>query len=319
MGGTPYSTSYRNVKPYARVILQPGDAVTSTAVTVGSLIVTGTQSLAGISLEHPTDEPVITGMQASRAFVASDYDDTLHCPLLRYQWAGAQTTTGLQVQNVGDQETDITVEYTVISGTVSIPVVTTMDVLPGASANFLQENHFEPETLASAVITSDPAVDLVAVVNDRADGTNPKRYLTYACFSDDNATTKVSLPLAKEHFHGNTSGVQVQNTGDLPIHLVLTYTTNTTNWTFVISTTSPIAAGASKTFWNLTGGGTKDIEIITTTVPIANFVNSNSGVIVESQSWNASKIQPIVAMAIESSENIANPQDSKSYEGVNLE
>jgi hypothetical protein len=299
--------------------------VTPTSLTIGSLVITGTQYLAGISLEHPTDEPMVNSLQASRAFVPDDYGFTVHCPLLRHGWSwnAARTTSGLQVQNVGDSTTTITVEYTIVAGNgiLTGTTHTRSDIAPGESANFLQGNHFYTDTLASAVITSSPSEELVAVVNDRADGTNPKRFLTYACFSDDNTTTTISLPLVKEQFHGNTSGIQVQNTGTISTHVILTYTTDT-NLTFVISTTSPIDAGASKTFYNLTGGGTTGISItyISPATSINDLIKTVSGVIVVSKPWNGNNAQPIVAMAIESSVGgNPDPQDSKAYEGVNLE
>jgi hypothetical protein len=133
--------------------------------------------------------------------------------------------------------------------------------------------------------------------------------------------------LVKEHFFGNTSGIQVQNTGTISTHLILTYTTgavaggNIGNLTYVISTTKPVAPGASKTFWNITGGGTSNI-VINYTLPATNTVplmRSLSGVIVKSVSWQGNTAQPIVAIAIESTENSADPQDSKAYEGVNID
>jgi hypothetical protein len=324
---SPFTTSFPNVKPYARVILQPGDVVTPTSLNIGSLIITGTQDLAGISLEHPTDAPMITGLQASRAFAASDHGTTLYCPLLRHGWAGAETTTGLQVQNVGNQATNITVIYTEITGTVTTEKVTAENIAVGASKNFLQSNHFDTQTLASAVITSTEDVALVAIVSDRANGTNPKRYFHYGCFKAGIASTTVSLPLVKEHFYGNTSGIQVQNTGTISTHLVLTYTTgyvddeNEGNLSYVISTISPVGPGASKTIWNITAGGTEDI-IITPIAPATNtlpLMTSNNGVIIRSVSWDHNPAQPIVAIAVESTEYGANPQDSKAYEGVNID
>ncbi len=320
---TSFTTSFPNVAPYARVILQPGDIVTPASLTIGALIITGTQNLAGIAIEHPTHEPMVNSMQVSRAFVEDDHGTTLHCPLLRRGWGSAETTTGLQVQNVGDQETSITVTYTEVQGDVTTEVVTENNISIGESVNFLQANHFDPQTLASAVISSSPAVDLVAIVNDRANGTNPKRYFHYACFSDDNASTTISLPLVKEHFFGNTSGIQIQNTGTISTHLVLTYTTgqvkdsNIGNITYVITTTVPVGPGASKTFWNLTGSGTNDIVIFPTDT--SSLARSNSGVIVRSLPWDQNAAQPIVAIVVESTESSSNPQDSKGYEGINLD
>jgi hypothetical protein len=320
MGGTPYSTTFAKVKPYARIIVQPGDAVPPGSPAVGSLIVGGSQPVAGISLEHPTIAAAPNSLQASRAFVPNDYGDTVHCPLLRYKWGAYETTSGLQVQNVGTATTTITVTYNIVVGSAPGGTVYTDTVAPGTSANFLQENHFSANTLASAVITNSGGQDLAAVVNDRSDNATPQRFLTYACFKDTNRT-KIGLPLVKELFHQNTSGIQVQNIGTSSTHIRLTYITHT-NLTFVIATTSPLAAGASKTFYLPSAGGTSGITIsysppATSTLHLQGTV---SGVIIESLPLNIfTPAQPIVAVAIESSIPASiDPQDSKGYEGVNL-
>jgi hypothetical protein len=48
-------------------------------------------------------------------------------------------------------------------------------------------------------------------------------------------------------------------------------------------------------------------------------MTSNNGVIIRSVSWDHNPPQPIVAVAVESTEYGANPQDSKAYEGVNID
>jgi hypothetical protein len=68
-------------------------------------------------------------------------------------------------------------------------------------------------------------------------------------------------------------------------------------------------------------GGTEDI-IITPIAPATNtlpLMTSNNGVIIRSVSWDHNPPQPIVAVAVESTEYGANPQDSKAYEGVNID
>jgi hypothetical protein len=309
VNGTTYNDSFPNVPANAMVILNPADAsVPQGTGNVGALTVTGTQPIAGTSLEHETAPSVANNMQASRAFVPSDYGDTLYCPLVRYLFGSRLTTTGIQVQNVGNVPTNITVTYSVVVGTAINTTTTQTNVAAGASANFLQQTDFEPGTLAAATITSS-ATDIAAIVNDKATGTSPERVTTYACFNSANATTTISLPLVKEYFNGNTGGVQVQNVGNSATNVTLTYSTHTGD-TVVIETTSPIPAGTSKTFVNLTTGGTSGINVVSG--DINDLDGTVNGVTVESDG------QPIVAIQNESSlPTNAQPQDTKNYEGFN--
>ena len=308
-GGT-YNNAYNNVPANAMVIVNPADAgVPLGTGNVGALTVTGTQPIAGSSLEHETSPAVANNMQASRGFVPSDYGDTLFCPLLRYNFSAIQTTTGIQVQNVGNANTDITVTYSIVVGSAVNTTTTAMNIAPGESANFLQQDDFNGGTLGAATITSSNGQELAAIVNDRATAASPQRVTTYACFNEANATDTISLPLVKEFFFGNTGGIQVQNVGNNATNVTLTYSTHT-GQTVVIETTSPIAAGASKTFVNLTTGGTSGINVVSG--DINNLDGTVNGVVVVSGG------EPIVAIANEGSipSNPA-PQDTKNYEGFN--
>lgn len=313
VNGVSYNQSYNNVPANAMVIITPNDAgVPSGQGNVGSLTVTGTEPLAGSSLEHETAPTVANNLQASRAFSASDYGSTLFCPLVRYQFGGKVTTTGLQVQNVSGGSETINVSYTVVAGPSGAGTVinaTPQTVADGASANFLQANDLQSGDLAAATITSTGSGDLAAIINDKATGTSPERVTTYACFNEANATTQISLPLVKESFNENTTGVQVQNIGTSPTGLRLTYRT-TTGTTVVIETTSDVPAGNSKTFNLLASGGTSGIT--TTSGSLASLSGTVNGVVVESLDG-----EPIVAIANESWSGGSTPQDTKNYEGFN--
>ena len=231
VSGVTYITNLNNVPPKSTVVINPKDAaVPSGNGSVGSLTVTGTQTLAGVSLEHetfPNGEPL--NLQSSRSFVSSDYSDGLFCPLVRHKFGSKLATSGIQVQNVGTENINITVDYEINIGSTKPgrDPVTKVDIEPGSSANFLQSEDFDENpggnprgTLGSAVITAENSdedetapVLIAAIVNDKAEGTTPERVTTYACFNEGNASTKINLPLVKELFYGNTSGIQVQNLG----------------------------------------------------------------------------------------------------------
>ncbi len=309
VNGVPYNNSYPNVPANAMVIVNPADAgVPLGTGNVGALTVTGTQPVAGSSLEHETTASVAVNLQASRAFVPNDFGSDLFCPLARYQFGGLNASSGLQVMNVSGGPETINVAYNVI-----FPVPRTVgpiaapNVADGASANFLQSDHLNPGELASISVSSQGGGDLAAIVNDRADAPNPKRVTTYSCFAEANATNNISLPLVKEDFFGNSTGIQVQNVGNSATTFTLTYITNNGD-TIVLSNTDPIAPGASKTFYRINEGATTNINI--TTGNASQLDGTVSGVTVTSS-------EPIVAMANEANYNGVNPQDTKNYEGFN--
>lgn len=307
--GNTYTDSFPNVPANAMVIINPADAGVPTGTgNVGALTVTGTQPIAGSSLEHETTAAVAVNLQASRGFVPSDFGPDLFCPLARYQFGALNTTSGLQVMNVsgGPETIEVTYQVSFPSPRTVGPIVAS-NVPDGASANFLASDHLDPGELAAVSVVSAGGGNLAAITNDRADAPNPKRFTTYACFAETNATTTISLPLAKEDFFNNTTGIQIQNVGNGPATYTLTYKTGQGN-TVVITHTDPVPVGASKTFFRVASGGTSNIDV--TSGSLANLPGTVSGVTITSN-------QPIVAMANEANYNGVNPQDTKNYEGFN--
>jgi hypothetical protein len=309
VAGNIYTKEYNNVPPSAMVVINPSDAgVPSGQGNIGSLSVVGTQPLAGASLEHETTAAVAQNLQASRAFVPSDYASTLYCPLLRHQFGSQSTTTGLQVQNVSGSAQNISVTYNVVFGPgapATVGPITVNNVADGASANFLSSDHLQPGQLASATVTS--GGNIAAVVNDRATNPTPNRFTTYACFAATKATTNVSLPLVKENFNHNTTGIQVQNVGNAAATFTLTYKTHT-GATVVITHSDAVAPGSSKTFYRVSSGGTTGL--IVNSGLLSSLDSTVNGVVITSS-------QPIVAIANENNYTGMNIQDTKNYEGFN--
>lgn len=323
INGTTYIKEFDSVPPNAMVVLTPSDAGVPTGTgNFGGLTVTGTQPLAGSSLEYPTSDALPPNLQASRGFTPGDYDTDLYCPLVRNAYGGKKVTSGLQVQNVGSTTETIQVTYAVVSGpsgagTVIGPI-SVSNVAPGASANFLQSNDLQAGDLASATVTTASGNGLLAaVVNEKATASDPQRLTTYACFSGSLATSTISLPLVKEDFGGsvvNTTGVQVQNVGTTATTVTLTYSwsdaTGSNSGVVSFTHTDTIAPGASKTFYRVANGGTSSLQVITGSLSTLN--KTNSGVVVTSNNG-----QPVVAIGNESSLT-GNLQDTKNYEGFNL-
>jgi hypothetical protein len=121
------------------------------------------------------------------------------------------------------------------------------------------------------------------------------------------SASPVSLPLAKEDFFNNTTGIQIQNVGNGPATFTLTYKTGAGD-TVVISHTDPVAVGGSKTFYRVASGGTGNIQV--NSGDLNDLPGTVSGVTITSN-------QPIVAIANEANYNNVNAQDTKNYEGFN--
>lgn len=306
---TSYVRTFTNVPANAMVVLNPADATpafpSGTGTGLGSVVITGSGPLAGTSLEHQHTAPVAQNLQASRAFVPSDYGTTVYCPLTRRNFGGQNTTTGIQAQNVSGGSLSISVTYNVVAPSPRTVGPFSQTVGNGESANFLQSDHLLAGELASATVSA--SGNLAVIVNDRATNPNPQRFTTYACFAQANTTTKVTLPLVKENFNNNTTGIQVQNVGNAPATFTLTYTTNN-NQVVTVTHTDSVAPGASKTFYRLASGGTTNITVVSGT--LSNLNSTVSGVVITSN-------QPIVAIANESNYTGVNPQDTKNYEGFN--
>jgi hypothetical protein len=297
------------------VVITPSDATPAVpAGAVGSLTVTGSQPLAGTSLEHEASAAVAQNLQASKAFTPTDYDSTAYCPLVRNGHTANNQTTGIQAQNVGAAAQTIKVDYSysIGGGSLQTKSVTSPSLAPNESFTFFgadATNGIPVGALGSAKVTGNGGGDIAVVVNDRGFNTvNPNRVTTYACFAAGGASTDVVLPLYKEFFGGNTTGIQIQNVGATPATVEVTYTP--TGGTPVKFTAPAIPAGASSTFFGVSTL-TSPTGISVVSGSAASLNNTFGGVTISSN-------QPIVAIANESmSGPVPSGQDTKNYEGFN--
>ncbi len=307
VNGRTYGWNRSNVPANAMVVIEPADTnppVPAGQGNVGSLIVTGSQPLAGSSLESATGAVVAENLQASKAFIEADGAQTVYCPLYRNDHTSRGQTTGAQVQNIGSSVADVQFRVNA-NGQTFGPYRAT--IAPNESFTFFAPALTSPTipsgTVGSATITSNNPI--VAVVNDR--GTSAEGFdllTTYGCFGE--GSTEVNVPLAKEFSGGNTTGVQVQNAGDSPAKATLVYR-STDGRSLTIQTRNPIPAGQSVTAWGISNYP-DNVWSVTSGNPSAMF-NSVNGVVVSSS-------QPLTVIANESS-NGASPsgQDTKNYEG----
>lgn len=298
IGASTHTKTFNAVPGNAMVVISAADATPPVpAGGVGSLTVTGTQPLAGTSLEHEASAAVAQNLQASKAFTPNDYDDTAYCPLVRNAHTANQQTTGIQAQNVGAAPQTVTVDYSysIGGGALQTDSATSPTLAVGESFTFFGADGtygLPSGALGSATVTGDGGGNIAVVVNDRAfsPAVNPTRVTTYSCFAASGASSNVVLPLYKETFGGNTTGIQVQNVGATPATVEATYAP--TGGAPVVVTSPAIEPGASYTYFGIAGLG-----------------NTFGGVTLSAD-------QPIVAIGNESSFGAgASGQDTKNYEG----
>lgn len=315
VGNNTYPWSKNNVAGNAMVVISPADAGVP-AGAVGSLTVNGTQPLAGTSLEHEASAAVAQNLQASKAFTPNDYDSTAYCPLVRNAHTANDQTTGIQAQNVSGaaQKVKVDYSYSVGGGALQTSSVESPDLQPGESFTFFGKDAtygIPAGALGSATVSGSGGGDIAVVVNDRGFATtNPNRVTTYSCFPASSTTAEVTLPLYKEFFGGNTTGIQIQNVGGSGATVTVTYTPTGGGSPVVFTHGTPIPAGASATFYSVsTLASPAGISVVSGNA--ASLNNSFGGVTISSD-------QPIVAIGNESS-TAPNPsgQDTKNYEGFN--
>lgn len=305
--GGSYNKTYNNVPANAMVVISPSDAGVPTGTgQVGSLTVEGSQPLAGAALEHETNVPIGMNLQAVKAFTPTDFDTKAYCPLYRSKFAGQKTSTGLQVQNVDNQQRQITMKFFPRGGGAAITKSQT--AAAGASVTFYAPNEGFADGSIGSVEVSSPG-NIVAVVNE--DGVLPatgvKTQTTYACFADGNVSAKVNVPLAKEFFLGNTTGIQVQNVGSGNATITVKYTTKAGK-TVEIKNSSPTGPGASFTA-NQVSDNPSSITVVSGN--LNDLKGQNLGVVITAN-------QDIVAIANEVSyAGGGKTQDNKNYEGFN--
>ncbi len=256
VNGTPYGLNKPNVPGNAMVVITPADAGVP-ANSVGSLSVSGTQPMAGTSLEHEASAQIAQNLQASKAFTPSDYDNTAYCPLVRNGHTANNQTTGIQAQNVSGSAQTISVDYSYQIGNGPLQTKTAVSpapVQPNGSFTFFGGDAalgLPVGAVGSAIVSGDGGGDIAVVVNDRGFASvNPNRVTTYTCFAASSTTGEVVLPLYKEFNGGNTTGIQVQNVSNAAATVNITYVP-TGGAPVVLSTASPIPAGASFTFFGV--------------------------------------------------------------------
>jgi phage baseplate assembly protein gpV len=276
---------------------------------VGSLKVTSTQPLAGVQLEHATTENPATYVQGTRGFTSADYDTKAYAPVIKHEWY--DRFTGIQVQNVGTVDITATVTYQGTGGACEGNTYQESHSVPAGEAyTFVQFTGFTilpGPCLASATVEG--TGDFVVLVNEGAlASATAVAGITYSAMPDGSATTKVSVPLFKDNFYDNTSGLQIQNVG----------TVTATNVVAVFACTCEDATEFDATSKPLTIAPGSAYLFFTPSDDPGEFATGDT---FESDEANCSVVitsdQPIVAIVNEMGWS-GNTMDDNNYEGFNL-
>jgi hypothetical protein len=122
----------------------------------------------------------------------------------------------------------------------------------------------------------------------------------------------VVLPLYKEYWKGNMTGIQIQNVSEsnTAANIELTYLATNNGANVTVKTGTPVPAGSSTTFFGVSDKIFPANMVVVSGNP-ASLDSTYGAVIISSNT-------PILAIANESSFGPgASLQDSKNYEGFN--
>lgn len=317
VGANTYTKSFTGVKAYAMVVVSPAD--TSPAMpnnNYGSVKVVGTQPLAGTALEFQAGVAVGNNLHAYTAFTPQDFASKAYCPLIRSNFFNLNT--GVQVQNVGASAQQIRITYSYrINGTGALQTqtVTKGPIAPNEAATFSTWTEIPKGGVGSAVVEGLGGGNIAVIVNDETFTLNPNRVTAYSCFPDTagTKTNKVAIPLYKEFYFGDTSGIQIQNIGSGNANnITVTYYPNGGGTPVKFSNASPVPPNASFNLYRVSTP-VSGVNVISGTP--SSLLNGFGGVVVEAD-------QPIVAIVNEepgttTGARPASNQDAKLYEGFN--
>jgi hypothetical protein len=168
-----------------------------------------------------------TGLFAYNGFTGSSTEVVI--PLVQFNNGGFHS--GVQIQNVGDASTDITVTFTPAGG-IGTACEETGTVAAGASGTFglfafslpggtfTETCNFGERFVGSATVTNSGGENLVAIINQ----TNFTNFASaYNGFDPATATMSLSMPLLMDRNFGYFTGFNLQNVGDAEATVNCTY------------------------------------------------------------------------------------------------
>lgn len=293
----------------------------ATSPCLGAATVQSTSGpIAGVVVEHPHTGSPAAFVLSTRGFTPQDADTTIFAPTIKNDFNGG--TTGWSVQNTGGVATTVYVTFTVTNKQPGVPVnigdrFYAQEVVgPGQAVVFsVYRNNLggmPAGVYASGVASA--AQPLVGSVNEsKAQPNTPGGYAkaVYSCFGQSLATDKVALPMVKEMFSGNTTGVAVVNAGTGPTRFIATYTDANGVARRFQTVRTDIQPGEAVSFFQVFQNSGGQFQILSGMSAFSELQGTKNSVVITSSNG-----QPIVALAQES-DRAQQRMDIKNYEGFN--
>jgi hypothetical protein len=212
LSGTDWDHSSVTIEPGAAYTFDQSTMTNLGDVFVGSATVTSNQPVVATVVEVGPDT-----LYAYDGFIAGDPD--IIGPLFQYNNAGFSSS--VQVQNIGDASTNITLEYT--PSFAGVACEETQTVAAGAAGTFglfafaqagndcFDKNGTNAFVGSVTVKTNSASQDLVAIVNQHNFSTG--KASAYSAFGPDEAKQCTSLPLIMDRNSNYWTGLSLINVG----------------------------------------------------------------------------------------------------------
>lgn len=238
-----------------------------TSPCLGSLTVRrtgGTGTLVGAVIETRSDVAIQNVGQAATMFTSGAGANTIYCPVVKHESGSNQNTSGVTVQNLGDDQVTVQMQ-TVLSGGGTGSA--SLDIPAGASRTFFASTlGFTAGTTqfgAATINVTSGTGPIIAAVNESnvTVATLPnQKQVTYTCFSASEASNQLAFPLVKEVFGSPAAAtsINLQNIGTSNASVNVSYVCDTGTVTFEgIS----IAGGAGNTLFVTSGSPVGGVSV----------------------------------------------------------
>ncbi|MBK9049381.1 MAG: hypothetical protein IPL78_00225 [Chloroflexi bacterium] len=293
----------------------------SVAPCFGGATVTSDTPVAGVVIEYIHGASVANYVLATRGLSDADAGTIVAAPAMKNSFNGG--TTGATILNTGLAQATVNLDFTVTSASAGCPLSpghTTSDsvtIAPGASVvvNQLQGNTGDLDTPAQNrcvfySMVADSNQPIVVTVNENRTYLGAPVKAVYSGFNTANASDTVYIPLYKEFFNGQASGLTVVNASASTATVIRATFTSSTGSTHVVQTSSAVAAGAAVNFFELYNGQA-GFTAVSGGMPA---FNTRHSVVVEAVTAGV----PIVAINQESDRDAGDGVlDITNYEGFN--
>jgi len=213
-----------SIHGYSTYIFRQSENASLPSSWTGSVVVSGTQALAGIvNFFNAGGTPELAAFCSYNAFGAGA--TKLYVPRLVRNYYGYQG--GLTIQNVGTADATVTITYKFGANSYTQTVT---GLKKYASKVLYMPNVTELGTATgtgSAVLTSNQPIVATANEDNRSgDPALPNhqgRGITYNAIPDGQQTTTILFPQVTSKFYGYCGGVQIQNVGTADAHVTATF------------------------------------------------------------------------------------------------